>query len=55
MKYRSLKQRFEPYTDVLVFMLTLLVANYFWKWTMTGDENGDYVSWFGMDGRYGAV
>lgn len=49
MKYRSLKQRFEPYSDVLVFMLTLLVANYFWKWTMTGDENGDYVSWFGWD------
>ena len=49
MKCRSLKQRFEPYTDVIVFMLTLLVANYFWKWTMTGDENGDYVSWFGWD------
>ena len=30
-----------PYRDVLVFMVTLLVANYFWKFTMVGDENGE--------------
>ena len=30
-------------------MITLLVANYFWKWTMNGDEDGDVVTWFGMD------
>lgn len=30
-------------------MLTLLVANYAWKWTMVGDENGDAVTWFGWD------
>jgi len=30
-------------------MITLLVANFFWKWTMTGDENGEVVTWFGMD------
>ena len=30
-------------------MVTLLVANYFWKFTMVGDENGDAVTWFGID------
>lgn len=49
MKFRSLKQRFEPYKDVIIFMVTLLVANYAWKWTMVGDENGDSVTWFGLD------
>ena len=49
MNLRSLKQRFEPYTDVIIFMITLLVANYFWKFTMVGDEDGDIVTWFGID------
>ena len=30
-------------------MITLFAANYFWKLTVTGDENGDVVTWFGMD------
>lgn len=30
-------------------MITLLVANYFWKFTMVGDEDGEVVTWFGMD------
>jgi len=30
-------------------MVTLLAANYFWKWTMTGDEDGEIVTWLGMD------
>lgn len=38
-----------PYRDVIIFMVTLLVANYAWKWTMVGDENGDCVTWFGLD------
>jgi len=29
-------------------MVTLLVTNYFWKFTVTGDEAGDRVTWFGM-------
>ena len=41
--------RLKPYYDVIIFMVTLLVANYFWKWTMIGDENGDMVTWFGLD------
>ena len=49
MKFRLLKQRFEPYADVIIFMITLLVANYFWKFTMVGDENGESVTWFGLD------
>ena len=49
MKCPSLKQRFEPYRDVIVFVVTLLVANYFWKWTMNGDEYGEQVTWFGLD------
>ena len=49
MKSRSLKQLFEPYTDVIIFMVTLLAANYFWKFTVSGDENGDLVTWFGVD------
>ena len=49
MKYLSLKQRFEPYRDIIIFVITLFVANYFWKFTMIGDENGDNVTWFGLD------
>lgn len=49
MKCRSLKQQFEPYADVIIFMVTLLVANCFWKWTVSGDEGGTLVTWFGMD------
>lgn len=52
MKSRSLKQLFEalkPYEDVIIFVLTLLVANYFWKFTFSGDEDGEMVTWFGLD------
>jgi exosortase/archaeosortase family protein len=30
-------------------MITLLVANYFWKFTMNGDEDGEMVTWFGLN------
>ena len=30
-------------------MVTLLVTNYFWKFTVTGDESGGQVTWFGLD------
>jgi len=42
-------EQLKPYSDVIIFMVTLLVANYAWKWTMVGDENGDCVTWFGLD------
>ncbi|MBQ2170366.1 MAG: hypothetical protein II448_01325, partial [Paludibacteraceae bacterium] len=46
---RRLSDTIRPYRDVLIFMITLLVANYFWKFTMVGDEDGDVVTWFGLD------
>jgi len=49
MKCPLRKQQFEPYLDVIIFMVTLLVANYFWKFTMSGDDNGEQVMWFGWD------
>lgn len=50
MQFRSLKYKFEPYADVIIFMVTLLAANYFWKFTVTGDEHSmSQVTWFGLD------
>lgn len=61
MKCRLLKQRFKgerlsvigerlaPFVDVTIFVITLLVANYFWKFTVIGDEYGDQVTWLGWD------
>ena len=45
------KQRFDirPYTDVIIFMVTLLVVNYAWKFTMHGDDYGEQVTWLGLD------
>lgn len=34
---------------MIIFMVTLLVANYFWKFTMAGDEDGEMVTWFGWN------
>ena len=45
----NIKDALRPYTDVIIFMVTLFVANYFWKFTVSGDENGDLVTWFGLD------
>ena len=38
-----------PYYDIILFVVALLAANYFWKFTVLGDEGGDQVTWFGMD------
>lgn len=45
----NLQSQIRPYLDVIIFMVTLLVANYFWKFTMVGDEDGEVVTWFGMN------
>ncbi|MCQ2310681.1 MAG: exosortase/archaeosortase family protein [Paludibacteraceae bacterium] len=38
-----------PYQDILVFVVALLVANCFWKYTVHGDEAGyGDVTWFGL-------
>lgn len=42
-------ERLRPYRDIIIFVVTLLVANYFWKFTMIGDEDGESVTWFGLD------
>ncbi len=39
----------KPYRDVIIFVITLFAANFFWKWTMNGDEDGEVVTWFGLD------
>ena len=39
----------KPYTDIILFVVALLAANYFWKFTVLGDEDGIQVTWFGMD------
>lgn len=39
-----------PYRDVLMFVLTLFVADGLWKLTVSGDETGvGMVLWLGMD------
>lgn len=45
----NIKSQIRPYSDVLIFMVTLLVANFAWKWTMVGDEGGEMVTWLGLD------
>lgn len=48
-KVQRIKELLTPYSDVIIFMVTLLAANYFWKFTMLGDESGEQVTWFGLD------
>jgi exosortase/archaeosortase family protein len=48
-KSRKHKEALRPYKDVIIFMLTLFAVNYFWKFTVKGDEYGNMVTWFGLD------
>ena len=50
-RLRDIGQRLRPYRDVIVFAVTLLVANQLWKWMITGDETAGAteVLWLGMD------
>lgn len=41
--------RIEPYQDVALFMVCLLAAHFFWKFTINADENGGPVYWFGLN------
>lgn len=38
-----------PYYDIILFIVAMLVANYFWKFTVLGDDVGLHVSWFGLN------
>ena len=51
-KYVSLSwlTHLSPYEGILRFVVAMLAANYFWKFTVLGDENGlSPVTWFGLD------
>ena len=39
----------KPYKDIIVFVVVLFAANYFWKFTVKGDEYDVVVTWFGLD------
>lgn len=39
----------KPYTDIILFVVALLAANYFWKFTVLGDEGGIQVMWLSID------
>lgn len=39
----------QPYYDIILFVVALLAANFFWKFTVMGDEGGSQVTWFGLD------
>ena len=47
--FRKYLEPLKPYYDIILFVVALLVANYFWKFTVLGDEGGDQVTWLGMD------
>lgn len=49
MDIKKIIEAIKPYKDVIIFMVTLLIANYFWKFTMLGDEDGVVVTWFGLN------
>lgn len=49
MDVKKIIEAIKPYKDVIIFMVTLLIANYFWKFTMLGDEDGVVVTWFGLN------
>ncbi len=48
-KENKIIRRIAPYRDVLLFVVALLCANYFWKFTIDADEHGGPVHWFGLD------
>ena len=37
------------YKDILLFVVCLLAANFFWKFTVDGDEGTNVVMWFGLN------
>lgn len=45
----NFKQRIEPYSGVIRFMVILIIAHFFWKFTVIGEESGSQVTFFGCD------
>jgi len=44
-----LKQRFEPYLDIVLFVVALLLADAIWKLCVSGDESLNTVAILGCD------
>lgn len=34
------KRHIAPYVDILLFVVALLAANFFWKYTVQGEDDG---------------
>lgn len=49
MTRQQFRDTLDPYKDIILFVIALLAANYFWKFTVLGDEGGEQVTWFGLD------
>lgn len=47
--FQKIKQLLAPYWDVILFMVCLVVAHFFWKFTVDADEQGGPVFWFGLN------
>ena len=45
----KITQMLAPYKEIIIFVVALLVSNYFWKFTFSGDEDGLIVTWLGLD------
>lgn len=48
-KIKKYKEILAPYWDVILFLVCMFAANFFWKLTIDADEHGGPVHWFGMD------
>ena len=48
-RLQKLKYKLGPYYDVVIFAVTLLLANGLWKLTVSGEEHSDVVTWCGLD------
>ncbi len=44
-----LPPKLAPYRGVIAFTVVLLLSNWFWKYNVFGDEDGHFVSFWGMD------
>ena len=45
----KLPEKLKPYEGVIYFVVILLVSHFLWKFTVTGDESGDLVTFFGLN------
>ncbi|MCM1354187.1 MAG: exosortase/archaeosortase family protein [Paludibacter sp.] len=48
-KIRHIIMSLRPYKDVVLFMVALLCAHFFWKFTVDAEELDRDIYWFGMD------